>query len=96
MSHWDHDLKVKMLSESNHSYFCSSNPLHSYYENGRTAVLQDFFNVSVLDSFIGYATKTKKYVNEYQPDAELWLGETSSTFGGGTPTLSDAYVAGFM
>ena len=52
--------------------------------------------MSLLDSFIGYAMKTKKYVDEYQPDAELWLGEASSTFGGGTPTLSDAYVAGFM
>ena len=72
------------------------NPLHSYYKNGRTAVLADFYNVSLLDSFIDNVMKTRKYADEYLPDVELWLGETSSTFGGGTPELSDAYVAGFM
>ena len=30
------------------------------------------------------------------PNATLWLGETGSTFGGGTKGLSDRYVAGFM
>ena len=68
----------------------------SYYTNGRTAVLPDFFNLYYLDHFISYANIARKYVNQYRPDAELWLGETSSTYGGGTPSLSDAYVAGFM
>ena len=68
----------------------------SYYTNGRTADLPDFFYLYYLDHFIIDANLTRKYVDEYQPDAELWLGETSSTYGGGTPTLSDAYVAGFM
>jgi len=40
--------------------------------------------------------ETRKYVDQNQPDTELWLGETSSTYGGGTPTLSGAYIAGFM
>ena len=67
-----------------------------YYTNGETAVLPDFFSVPLLDCFIFDAKVTKMYVNEYQPGTELWLGETSSTYGGGTRGLSDAYVAGFM
>ena len=50
----------------------------------------------LLDGFISSANLARIYVAEDLPDAELWLGETSSTYGGGTPTLSDAYVAGFM
>ena len=66
------------------------------YTNGETAVLLDFVSVPPLDHFIFDAKVNKMYVNEYQPGTELWLGETSSTYGGGTPVLSGAYVAGFM
>ena len=67
-----------------------------YYTNGETAVLPDFFSVPLLDCFIFDAKVTKKYVNEYQPGTELWLGETYSTYDGGTPVLSTGYVARFM
>ncbi len=66
-----------------------------YYENGATAVLPDFFSVSVLDKFIIEAMSAQGLLSEYQPDIELWLGETSSCYGG-APVLSNAYVAGFM
>ena len=72
-----------------------STPLR-YYTNGQTAILPDLFSVSLLAGFIFDAKVTKMYVNEYQPGTELWLGEMSSTYGGGTPVLSGAYVAGFM
>jgi len=52
--------------------------------------------VTLLDHFLSSAMETRKYVDQNQPDTELWLGETSSTYGGGTPTLSGAYIAGFM
>ena len=52
--------------------------------------------LNLLDRFVYDAKVTKMYVNEYQPGTELWLGETSNTYGGGTPVLSGVYVAGFM
>ena len=75
--------------------YCSLYP-SSYYANGETTVLPDFFSVTVLDRFLSSAMETRKYVDQNQPNTELWLGETSSTYGGGTPTLSGAYIAGFM
>ena len=68
----------------------------SYYTSSKTAILPDFFSVPLLDRFISVARLTQSYVNGYQPGTELWLGETSSTYDGGTPVLSTGYVAGFM
>ncbi|XP_064386815.1 heparanase-like [Halichondria panicea] len=69
---------------------------HHYYLNGAKAVLPDMFNVAVLDSFINEAKEAKSYAFKYLPKAELWLGETSSCYGGGTPVLSSSFVSGFM
>ena len=67
-----------------------------YYTNGRTAKLQDFTSIEMLDHFIEEAKTASEMVNKYQQGTELWLGETSSCYGGGAPDLSDTYVAGFM
>lgn len=67
-----------------------------YYANGRTAKLQDFTRIELLDHFIEEAKTASEMANKYQQGAELWLGETSSFYGGGAPDLSDTYVAGFM
>ncbi|XP_058879628.1 heparanase-like isoform X2 [Acipenser ruthenus] len=69
---------------------------HHYYVNGRDTSLSDFLSPEVLDSL---ATKTQEIfqvVNETVPGKKVWLGETSSAYGGGAPGLSDTYVAGFM
>lgn len=70
--------------------------LYRYYENGHTALLPDFFTVTVLDKLIGECKTAFGAVQKYQPGIELWLGETSSCYGGGAPHLSNTYVAGFM
>ena len=67
-----------------------------YYMNGLIAKLSDFTNVKLLDHLIDELKVVSELVEKYQPEAELWLGETSNTYGGGTPGISDTYVAGFM
>uniref|UniRef100_A0A8I3VW79 Heparanase n=1 Tax=Callithrix jacchus TaxID=9483 RepID=A0A8I3VW79_CALJA len=55
---------------------------HHYYLNGRTATKEDFLNPEVVEST--------------RPGKKVWLGETSSAYGGGAPLLSDTFAAGFM
>lgn len=70
---------------------------YRYYENGATALFPDFFNPEILDKFAVEANNTVNIVTQQrQLDVELWLGETSSCYGGGAPGLSDTYLAGFM
>lgn len=35
-------------------------------------------------------------VHQVSPGKPVWLGETSSAYGGGAAGLSDAFAAGFM
>uniref|UniRef100_UPI00398F4D0F heparanase n=1 Tax=Pristiophorus japonicus TaxID=55135 RepID=UPI00398F4D0F len=69
---------------------------HHYYVNGRNTSLKDFLSPKVLDSLKLKINKIFKVVASTVPDKKVWLGETSSAFGGGAPDLSDKYVAGFM
>nr|7RG8_A Chain A, Heparanase 50 kDa subunit [Homo sapiens]8E07_A Chain A, Heparanase 50 kDa subunit [Homo sapiens]8E08_A Chain A, Heparanase 50 kDa subunit [Homo sapiens] len=69
---------------------------HHYYLNGRTATLEDFLNPDVLDTFISQVQKVLQVVESTRPGKKVWLGETSSAYGGGAPGLSDTFAAGFM
>ncbi|XP_068948326.1 heparanase isoform X1 [Petaurus breviceps papuanus] len=69
---------------------------HHYYLDGRNATQEDFLNPEVLDTFIFSVQKVFQVVNETRPGKKVWLGETSSAYGGGAPKLSDTYTAGFM
>lgn len=56
----------------------------------------DFISISRLDGFATTAWLATEIVQELQHKTELWLGETASTYNGGTGGLSDVYIAGFM
>ncbi|XP_022361610.1 heparanase isoform X2 [Enhydra lutris kenyoni] len=69
---------------------------HHYYLNGRIATKEDFLNPDVLDTFTSSVQKIFQVVEETRPHKKVWLGETSSAYGGGAPLLSNTFVAGFM
>uniref|UniRef100_A0A8C4QIF4 Heparanase n=1 Tax=Eptatretus burgeri TaxID=7764 RepID=A0A8C4QIF4_EPTBU len=69
---------------------------HHYYVNGRTATLHDFLDPKLLDSLVIEIQDVAQVVQKVSPGSKVWLGETSSAWGGGAAGLSDSYVAGFM
>uniref|UniRef100_A0A8C4LZC6 Heparanase n=1 Tax=Equus asinus TaxID=9793 RepID=A0A8C4LZC6_EQUAS len=69
---------------------------HHYYLNGRIATKEDFLNPDVLDTFSSSVQKVFQVVEETRPHKKVWLGETSSAYGGGAPLLSNSFAAGFM
>ncbi|XP_024154685.1 heparanase [Oryzias melastigma] len=69
---------------------------HHYYVNGREASLENFLDPEILDSLAVKTSEVLETVKEASPGTPVWLGETSSAFGGGAPGLSDSFVAGFM
>uniref|UniRef100_A0A8C9W062 Heparanase n=1 Tax=Scleropages formosus TaxID=113540 RepID=A0A8C9W062_SCLFO len=69
---------------------------HHYYVNGREASMEDFLSPKVLDTLTTKITKVLQTVTLASPGKKVWLGETSSAYGGGATGLSDTFVAGFM
>ncbi|XP_004629331.1 heparanase [Octodon degus] len=69
---------------------------HHYYLNGRLATKEDFLNPDVLDTFTVSVKRILKVVEKTTPGKKVWLGETSSAYGGGAPLLSNTFAAGFM
>jgi len=37
-----------------------------------------------------------KLIKSYDPEKQIWLGETASASGGGAPGLSNSYIDGFL
>ncbi|KAG7217776.1 hypothetical protein INR49_010128 [Caranx melampygus] len=69
---------------------------HHYYVNGRDTSLEDFLDPEVLDTLILKTNEVLEKVNQVSPGKTVWLGETSSAYGGGAPGLSDTFAAGFI
>lgn len=58
--------------------------------------MDDFTNSEVLDSLQDELRTGNRIIEATGRKRKLWLGETSSAYGGGADGLSDAYVAAFM
>ncbi|KAL4617270.1 heparanase [Arapaima gigas] len=69
---------------------------HHYYVNGRETSIDDFLSPQVLDTLAAKITTVLQTVALVSPGMKIWLGETSSAYGGGAAGLSDTFVAGFM
>ncbi|XP_033731055.1 heparanase-like isoform X1 [Pecten maximus] len=69
---------------------------HHYYVDGRIAAIGDFLSPHVLDGLAPEIITGNKIAAQYAPGKRVWIGETSSAWGGGASGLSDRYVAGFM
>ena len=69
---------------------------HHYYLNGHTATLQDFLDVQPLDYLPRMFLTVQQFLKKKNISRPLWLGETSSAYGGGAHGLSDRYVGGFL
>ncbi|XP_070184830.1 heparanase-like [Littorina saxatilis] len=69
---------------------------HHYYFKGRDGKLSNFTDTAVLDSLAGHVDDVLNQSRSVDPQLPLWLSETSSSSGGGTPGISDRFVAGFL
>lgn len=69
---------------------------HHYYVNGRDTSLEDFLDPHVLDTLATKINEVLESTESVSPGKKVWLGETSSAYGGGAFGLSDTFVAGFM
>ena len=73
---------------------------HFYYGPGSSRPhglnASQFSSVPTLDKFLNDAKTARQVADQSAEGAELWLGETSSTYGGGTANASASFVAGFL
>ncbi|XP_053559218.1 heparanase isoform X3 [Bombina bombina] len=76
--------------------FINSVTWHHYYVNGQTASKEDFLSADILDTLIPEVQTVFQIVDNTVPGKLVWLGETSSAYGGGSPGLSNTFIDGFM
>ncbi|MBB3047929.1 heparanase 1 [Litorivivens lipolytica] len=61
----------------------------------RRARLKTLINPASFKDFERYSKRLKKLRDRFQPNAELWTGETGSAQCGGQPDLSDRWASSF-
>ncbi|CAK8676760.1 unnamed protein product [Clavelina lepadiformis] len=69
--------------------------VHQYDFGAPNATLYDFLSPRNMNKIIAQITWVKRFVNRYVPNTPIWLGETSSAFGGGVKGFSDSFLDGF-
>ena len=97
-SPWNPPLRNKFLEDflTNINESIDAMTYHQYYTNNRANV-SEFYNPDILDYLITEIQQVKRIMKESGTSSvELWLGETSSAYGGGVPGVSNSYIAGFM
>lgn len=75
----------------NGSHFIDVRSWHQYYLNSRTATLEDFWNPDTLDLLKGQIEEMNNITDKYK-QIPMWLTETSSSYGGGAPGLSNSFA----
>lgn len=75
----------------NASHFIDVRSWHQYYLNSKTATLEDFWNPDTLDLLKGQIESMKNHTSQYK-HIPMWLTETSSSYGGGAPGLSNSFA----
>lgn len=61
----------------------------------RKALIQHLLNPKSFEDFRIYSERLKKLRDRFQPQAELWTGETGSAQCGGQPEMSDRWISSF-
>ena len=61
----------------------------------RAATIRNILSPSSLMDYEKYSKQLEKFRNQYQPNAQLWTGETGSAQCGGQAKLSDRFVSCF-
>ncbi|KAI7815516.1 heparanase-like [Rhyzopertha dominica] len=69
---------------------------HQYYFNGRTASALDFIDADVFNLLEGQITRAKQIIQSTGTNKPIWLGETSSAYGGGAPGYSNRFISSFI
>ncbi|KAK7485809.1 hypothetical protein BaRGS_00022990, partial [Batillaria attramentaria] len=69
---------------------------HQYYFPGNKSSLDNFTDVRIMDGFRNVLSSGLNQSRSVKPSLRSWVSETSSSYGGGTPGVSDRFVAGFL
>ena len=69
---------------------------HHYYLDGHKSKGLDFINPRVMDNFQAQVDIIADYLKKMRVNPDIWLGETGSSYGGGTPMASDRFVSTYL
>ena len=79
-----------------HTHTCTHTYSYSYYLKVFVPTVADFLSINNLDSYLDIAVSVQQLARETMPNAELWLGDTSSSFRTPKKWLYGSYVTCFM
>lgn len=85
-------LKYMVEFLGNGSHYINVRSWHQYYLNSRTAKIEDFWNPDTFNLLEEQINTMKSHTTNYSR-IPMWLTETSSSYGGGAPGLSNSYAA---